>query len=165
MDEVLTERMCAEVAGEIVVFAIGMRINRWWKVWRWLPVLMEMPPMLREQAAEPAIGLLSGLSSASATSASSSTGRALSIFTLMPTRPAEHTWLPGGASTRRSAPAVTWAFGTKPTSCLPVTRNPFTSTCRATVWASPALFTLPRERGPAPGSGWLPRDPERPHPH
>jgi hypothetical protein len=59
MDEVLTERMCAEVPGEIVVFAIGMRINRWWKVWRWLPVLAEMPPMLREQAADPTIGLLS----------------------------------------------------------------------------------------------------------
>ena len=59
MNEPMTERLCAEVPGEIVVFAIGMRINRWWKVWRWLPVLMEMPPMLREQATDPDVGLLS----------------------------------------------------------------------------------------------------------
>jgi hypothetical protein len=59
MQQLLTERLCAEVPGEIVVFAIGMRINRWWKPWRWLPVLREMPPMLREQAADPSIGLLS----------------------------------------------------------------------------------------------------------
>lgn len=59
MEQLLTERLCAEVSGEVVVFAIGMRINRWWKVWRWLPVLMEMPLMLREQDADPAIGLLS----------------------------------------------------------------------------------------------------------
>lgn len=51
--------MYAEVPGEIVVFALGMRINRWWKVWRWRPVLMEMPPMLREQASDPTIGPLS----------------------------------------------------------------------------------------------------------
>lgn len=59
MEQLMTERLCAEVPGAIVVFAIGMRINRWWKPWRWLPVLREMPPMLREQAADPAIGLLS----------------------------------------------------------------------------------------------------------
>lgn len=45
--------------GEVVVFAIGMRINRLWKFWKWLPVLGEMPPMLREQEADPTIGLLS----------------------------------------------------------------------------------------------------------
>lgn len=59
MTEILKERLCAEMPGDVVVFAIGMRINRLWKVWRWLPVLMEMPPMLREQEADPSIGLLS----------------------------------------------------------------------------------------------------------
>ena len=59
LTEILQERLCAEMPGDVVVFAIGMRINRLWKVWRWLPVLLDMPPMLREQAADPSIGLLS----------------------------------------------------------------------------------------------------------
>jgi hypothetical protein len=59
MVEIINERTCAEMPGEVVVFAIGMRINRWWKIWRWLPVLKAMPPMLREQEADPSIGLLS----------------------------------------------------------------------------------------------------------
>lgn len=29
MTELFTERLCAEVPGEVVVFAIGMRINHW----------------------------------------------------------------------------------------------------------------------------------------
>lgn len=53
------ERLCAEVDHDIVVFAIGMRINRLWKIWRWWPVFREMPAMLREQGADPSIGLLS----------------------------------------------------------------------------------------------------------
>lgn len=59
MNEVLAERLAAEVSDDVVVFAIGMRINKLWKIWRWLPVLFEMPPMLNEQEARPALGLLS----------------------------------------------------------------------------------------------------------
>lgn len=33
---------------EVVVFIIGMRINRWHKVWSWWPVFTAMPRMLRE---------------------------------------------------------------------------------------------------------------------
>jgi len=32
-----TERLCAETTNDIVVFAIGMRINRFWKVWKCFP--------------------------------------------------------------------------------------------------------------------------------
>lgn len=59
MTTILNERLCAEVPDRIVVFAIGMRINRLWKVWKWLPVFREMPRMLKEQAADPSIGVLS----------------------------------------------------------------------------------------------------------
>lgn len=59
MAAIRKERLCAEVNHDIVVFAIGMRINRFWKVWQWWPVFREMPAMLREQAADPSIGLLS----------------------------------------------------------------------------------------------------------
>jgi len=59
MTQLHNERLCSEVDDDIVVFAIGMRINRLWKVWRWLPVFLDMAPMLREQAADPSIGMLS----------------------------------------------------------------------------------------------------------
>jgi hypothetical protein len=59
MSELINERICAEVEGEIVVFLIGMRINRLWKVWKWLPVAMAMPRMLKELAAHPELGMLS----------------------------------------------------------------------------------------------------------
>ena len=59
MTRILNERLAAEVPGAVVVFAIGMRINRFWKLWRWLPVAMEMPKMLKELEADPSIGLLS----------------------------------------------------------------------------------------------------------
>ncbi|MDH6113446.1 hypothetical protein P3T36_001675 [Kitasatospora sp. MAP12-15] len=44
--------------GELVVFLIGMRINRWRAVRQWWPVVMAMPKMLRELFADPESGLL-----------------------------------------------------------------------------------------------------------
>lgn len=58
MAEIISERVCAEVEGDVTVFLIGMRINRVWKVWRWLPVMLEMPKMLDELGRAPEIGLL-----------------------------------------------------------------------------------------------------------
>ncbi len=55
---IVADRVCAEVEGEIVVFLIGMRLNKPWKVWKWLPVMRAMPRMLRELAAHPDLGLL-----------------------------------------------------------------------------------------------------------
>ena len=37
---------------------IGMRVNKWWKVHKWLPVIAAMPRMLKELAAKPEAGLL-----------------------------------------------------------------------------------------------------------
>lgn len=59
MPELVTERVCAEVEGEVVVFLIGMRINKLWKVWKWVPVVVAMPRMLKELAAHPELGMLS----------------------------------------------------------------------------------------------------------
>jgi hypothetical protein len=50
--------MTAVIEGEFVVFLIGMRINRLWKVHKWLPVFRAMPRMLRELSARPDSGLL-----------------------------------------------------------------------------------------------------------
>jgi hypothetical protein len=58
MDDVVRDRMTAFFEGEVVVFLIGMRINRAWKVHRWLPVARAMPRMVRELSANPSLGFL-----------------------------------------------------------------------------------------------------------
>ena len=42
------ERVCAQIDGDVVVFIIGMRINKIWKVHKRLPVFFGMPRMLKE---------------------------------------------------------------------------------------------------------------------
>ncbi|MEU6217300.1 DUF4188 domain-containing protein [Streptomyces sp. NPDC047022] len=51
-------RTTAAAEGEVVVLLIGMRINRFWAVHHWLPVLLAMPRMLRELKRDPGRGLL-----------------------------------------------------------------------------------------------------------
>jgi hypothetical protein len=51
-------RLTADVDGSVVVFVIGMRVNAYWKLHRWLPVAVAMPRMLRELDADPDSGLL-----------------------------------------------------------------------------------------------------------
>ena len=58
MAEIIKKRVCAEIEGPFVVFLIGARINRPWKLNVALPFLATMPRMLKELAAEPALGLL-----------------------------------------------------------------------------------------------------------
>ena len=58
MAKVLAERVTAEVDGEFVVFLIGMRINRIWKLHKWLPVALAMPRMIRELSADASSGFL-----------------------------------------------------------------------------------------------------------
>ena len=48
MAGVSPERVCAQIDGDFVVFIIGMRINKIWKVHKWLPVFFGMPRMLKE---------------------------------------------------------------------------------------------------------------------
>lgn len=58
MARIITRRVCGEIEGDFVLFLIGLRLNRPWKVQRWLPVLRAMPRMLRELEARPDLGLL-----------------------------------------------------------------------------------------------------------
>ncbi len=51
-------RSTTAARGDVVVFLIGMRINKLWAVRSWLPVLMAMPRMLKELSRDPAGGLL-----------------------------------------------------------------------------------------------------------
>lgn len=52
-------RFTAENHEGVVVFIIGMRINKWSAVHKWLPVLMAMPPMIKELSIHKKTGCLS----------------------------------------------------------------------------------------------------------
>lgn len=54
----INERMTVEMEGDFVVFLIGMRINKFWKIHKWLPVAAAMPKMLKELSMNPESGLL-----------------------------------------------------------------------------------------------------------
>lgn len=56
--KVMPGRYTAVLDGDFVVFVIGMRVNKLWKVHKWLPVTMAMGPMLRELFTHPEKGLL-----------------------------------------------------------------------------------------------------------
>ncbi len=58
MTRTIPRRVCGEIEGEFVLFLIGMRLNRPWKLHRWLPVMLAMPRMLQELGRQPALGLL-----------------------------------------------------------------------------------------------------------
>ncbi|MEO8521375.1 MAG: DUF4188 domain-containing protein [Acidobacteriota bacterium] len=58
MAQVIPGRVTAQVEGDFVVFLIGMRINKPWKIHQWLPAFLAMPRMLRELAAHPECGCL-----------------------------------------------------------------------------------------------------------
>lgn len=58
MPEIIKRRMTAEVDDEVVVFLIGMRINKLWKISKWWPVAQAMPRMIRELSADPSSGFL-----------------------------------------------------------------------------------------------------------
>jgi hypothetical protein len=58
MAEIHKQRMTAEIDGGFVVFLIGMRINKPWKLHKWLPVFFAMPRMLKEVEAQPESGYL-----------------------------------------------------------------------------------------------------------
>ena len=61
MAQVIPSRMTAEIDGDFVVFLIGMRINKFWKVHKWVPVFLAMPPMLKELQAHPESGCLGSI--------------------------------------------------------------------------------------------------------
>lgn len=57
---VLQQRLTSKNQDSLVVFLIGMRVNRWWKVQQWLRTALAMPRMLRELGKHPELGLLGG---------------------------------------------------------------------------------------------------------
>jgi len=58
MAAVTAGRMTGRVDGDFVVFLIGMRINKPWKLHKWWPVARAMAPMLRVLSQRRELGLL-----------------------------------------------------------------------------------------------------------
>jgi len=58
MAKVIPARMTADLDGDFVVFLIGMRINKPWKLHKWWPVAKAMAPMLRVLSQRKDLGLL-----------------------------------------------------------------------------------------------------------
>jgi hypothetical protein len=50
--------MTAQVDGDFVVFLIGMRVNKAWKLHKWVPIARFMAPMLRELSRRRELGLM-----------------------------------------------------------------------------------------------------------
>ncbi len=60
MASIHAQRMTAQLDDEVVLFLIGMRVNRPWKIAAWLPVFLAMPRMLAELREHPELGMLEG---------------------------------------------------------------------------------------------------------
>lgn len=58
MSAVLKGRWTAHSDQGFVVFLIGMRINHWWMVHQWLPLILSMTRMIRELEERPELGFL-----------------------------------------------------------------------------------------------------------
>ncbi|MCA0986770.1 DUF4188 domain-containing protein [Guptibacillus algicola] len=57
--EVFPGRYTAEEKQDVVVFVIGMRVNKWWAIHKWLPVFAAMPGMIKELLINKSLGCLS----------------------------------------------------------------------------------------------------------
>src|ERR1700709_2069305 len=58
MASVVKGRMTAAIEGDSVAFMIGLRVNKPWKLHKWLPVARAMAPMLRILSRREELGLL-----------------------------------------------------------------------------------------------------------
>ena len=62
MAKVIPARMSAAIEGDFVVFVIGMRINKLWKLHKWVPTFLAMPKMLKELEKNPESGFMGSIS-------------------------------------------------------------------------------------------------------
>lgn len=58
MTKIFNGRFTAKTEEPFVVFLIGMRINKWWRLDKWLPVASAMGPMLQILFTNPEEGFL-----------------------------------------------------------------------------------------------------------
>jgi hypothetical protein len=60
MAKIFPGRMTHKRDGGLVVFMIGMRVNKPWRLDQWIPPFLAMGPMLAELLGDPESGLLGG---------------------------------------------------------------------------------------------------------
>jgi hypothetical protein len=58
MAKIFPGRYTARTGEPFVVFLIGMRVNRFLRFGKWIPVAKAMPPMIQELKRQPELGLL-----------------------------------------------------------------------------------------------------------
>src|SRR6185312_8253232 len=58
MAKLVKGRVTATIEGDFVIFVIGMRVNKFWKIHKWLPAMMAMGPMVKELSKNPQSGFL-----------------------------------------------------------------------------------------------------------
>lgn len=58
MSRIIPGRITHQYDGELVVFHIGVQINRWWRPDLWLPAFLSMPRMLKELSRDSESGFL-----------------------------------------------------------------------------------------------------------
>lgn len=58
MAKITTGRMTHHYEGELIVFLIGMRFNKPWRIDKWMPAFLAMPRMLTELSKDPDSGLM-----------------------------------------------------------------------------------------------------------
>lgn len=51
-------RTTVKIDKDFVVFLIGFRVNKWWKIHKWFPLIPQMAAMLKELAIYKDLGLL-----------------------------------------------------------------------------------------------------------
>ena len=128
MTRVVAKRVTADIEGDFVVFLIGMRINKPWKLHKWLPVFMAMPKMIRELEERPESGFLGHVMSLGVIV---QYWHPSSILRRMPETLTACTGLRGWTSTSGSAAAAeTWVSGTRLTACAPGNTSACTAACR-----------------------------------
>lgn len=126
-------RYTTEIPHDFVVFLIGMRLNRPWKVHKWFPVFLAMPRMLRWLDQHPEAGLLQWHHAWVNGPAVVQYWRSFEHSTGSPAQQINPTCRHGSGSTTRSARPATWASGTRRTRCTPESTNASTATCPASV--------------------------------
>jgi len=92
-------RWTAELDGDVVVFLIGARIHKSWKVRQWVPVARAMNAMQREIAEHPEIGCLHVENFGALRPISGSTGARSRTSSGSPGRAGGRTCRRGGPST------------------------------------------------------------------
>lgn len=125
MVEIFNGRYTARSDKPLVLFLIGMRLNKLWAAHKWLPVFTAMPRMLAELDRMPETGLLSRRLYFS--------GRVILIKQYWKSfdKLIAYAHDPSGEhSTAPSARTARWAFGTRPISSSRANLKLFIAICR-----------------------------------